>query len=212
MGRTMYTNLLIKESPVILSGVLIATALSIKYLPIYCTICCLAIILLLFYFYRCPLPAAGTVPNNIVLAPSYGRVISLKYHDNDTFCMAIFLDPFDVHQQYFPLPGVIKDVIDCRSGQFDFAFTGKARGNEKRKHILETKYGTVQISQIAGALVRSITSDDLPGDIVKSGQRFGMIKFGSCVMLRLPSASKFKRCVNLGDYVIGGETELGYYV
>ena len=59
--------------------------------------------------------------------------------------------------------------------------------------------GPVVVRQIAGALARRIVCQAKPGDRLKAGQRFGMIKFGSRTELRVPENPNWRVLVSVGD-------------
>jgi phosphatidylserine decarboxylase len=60
------------------------------------------------------------------------------------------------------------------------------------------------IKQIAGSVARRAVCRAKPGDCLKTGERFGIIKFSSRVDLFLPLEAKI--VVKVGDVVKAGET------
>jgi phosphatidylserine decarboxylase len=64
----------------------------------------------------------------------------------------------------------------------------------------------IGFTQIAGLVARRIVPFVKPGDILASGQRVGLIRFGSRVDVYLPEGTEPK--VLLGQSVIAGETVL----
>ena len=60
------------------------------------------------------------------------------------------------------------------------------------------------VHQITGMLARRIVCRVAPGDRLRRGQRFGLIKLGSCTELVVPEAMEI--LVAPGDRVRGGET------
>lgn len=77
--------------------------------------------------------------------------------------------------------------------------------NERATILID---GRVQaaIVLIASRLVRQIATSVRPGDIVQSGQRLGMIRFGSQVDLVLPARPDLQLRVQPGDRVRAAET------
>ena len=69
---------------------------------------------------------------------------------------------------------------------------------------METPYGIVEITQIAGTWVRRIHSYVRPGDTISQKQRFGVILFGSRVDITIPD--DFELCVSENDKVKAGTT------
>jgi phosphatidylserine decarboxylase len=69
----------------------------------------------------------------------------------------------------------------------------------------------VLMKQIAGLIARRIICPLKPGDRLRRGERFGMIKFGSRVELFIPRDKPFDAQVRLGQFVKAGETTLGVW-
>lgn len=166
----------------------------------------LVILVSLLFFYRNPscLSCDKDFSDDTVVAPSYGTVKAVKTEGGKVH-IAIFLSPLDVHQQYYPMNGIVKSRVYDRNGRFDIAFKmDKSRHNEKKIHVLETKRGEIKVTQIAGFLVRAIVSDSKVNVRVKANQRFGMIKFGSRVDLELPAEGLSVYC-KVGDKLSRGK-------
>ncbi len=210
----LFDNRLFFDSP-LLGGAVVAGAVAAYYFfPIWVAIILVMVIIFLLYFYRCPMPdITRRIDSHVVYSPSYGTVQAIYKDDAaDTVTIGIFLSPFDVHQQYYPMAGIVDKRIYDTNGQFALAFDmDKSRNNEKKIHFMTTAYGTMKVTQIAGFLVRAIVSDEDVGTVVKQGDRFGMIKFGSRVDIEIPQASKFQMAVKIGDKPVGGMSPLGSY-
>jgi phosphatidylserine decarboxylase len=121
--------------------------------------------------------------------------------------ISIFLSVFDVHINRAPVGGTVRRVVYI-PGKFMNADLDKASEDNERQHILiERPDGLpVGFTQIAGLVARRIVPFIKPGDIVASGQRIGLIRFGSRVDVYLPRGTDAK--VLLGQTVIAGETIL----
>jgi len=65
----------------------------------------------------------------------------------------------------------------------------------------------VLTTQVAGILARRIVSWVTLGNFLERGERYGMIKFGSCTEVIVPSNVEI--LVKQGDRVKGGETVIG---
>jgi phosphatidylserine decarboxylase len=74
---------------------------------------------------------------------------------------------------------------------------------------IEGNRGKVMFKQIAGFVARRIVCPLKQGDVVTSGQRFGMIKFGSRVDVLLPLSVNIR--IKVGDIARAGETILGEF-
>lgn len=208
-------NVLFTESPLLGYGSLAALAISTFTLPLYISIIVVLFVIFLLYFYRCPLSIDSKYDVWKVYSPSYGTVKMIKQDtETNTLTIGIFLSPFDVHQQYYPIDGTVLNRVYDNTGKFELAFDmDKSRDNEKKIHIIKGKFdgSTYKVTQIAGLLVRSIVSDEEVNVEVKCGDRFGMIKFGSRVDIEIPNADRFKVNVSIDDVVIGAQTVLGSY-
>jgi phosphatidylserine decarboxylase len=122
--------------------------------------------------------------------------------------VSIFMSVFDVHINRTPIPGTIKRVVYI-AGKFLNADLDKASEDNERQHILvEGHDGTrIGFTQIAGLVARRIVPWVKPGDVVTTGQRVGLIRFGSRVDVYLPAGTAPQ--VLLGQRTVAGETIVG---
>jgi phosphatidylserine decarboxylase len=127
--------------------------------------------------------------------------------DGDYTRVSIFMSVFDVHINRAPISGRIKRIAYV-PGKFVNADLDKASEDNERQHILiEGSQGLrIGFTQIAGLVARRILSFVREGDVVDSGQRVGLIRFGSRVDVYLPAGTSPK--VLLGQRSIAGETVL----
>ena len=121
--------------------------------------------------------------------------------------ISIFMSVFDVHINRAPVGGTVRRVVYI-PGKFLNADLDKASEENERQHILiERPDGKpIGCTQIAGLVARRIVPVIKPGDIVATGQRIGLIRFGSRVDVYLPQGTDAN--VLLGQTVIAGETVL----
>jgi phosphatidylserine decarboxylase len=163
------------------------------------------------YFFRDPERTPPAVPD-AVLAPADGRVVDVRTDVHDPFVgparqVSIFLSPLDVHVNRAPIDGRVVSV-DHRPGAFLPAYRADASvKNEQTAVSLEGPSGRVVMRQIAGVLARRIVCRVRPGDVLRGGERYGMIKFGSRMDVVMPAAARLS--VSVGDRVRAGETVLG---
>jgi phosphatidylserine decarboxylase len=122
--------------------------------------------------------------------------------------VSIFMSVFDVQINRTPIPGTIKRVVYI-AGKFLNADLDKASEDNERQHILvEGHDGTrIGFTQIAGLVARRIVPWVKPGDVVTTGQRVGLIRFGSRVDVYLPAGTAPQ--VLLGQRTVAGETIVG---
>ncbi len=122
--------------------------------------------------------------------------------------VSIFMSVFDVHINRTPIAGTIRQVIYI-SGKFLNADLDKASEENERQHIVvEGRDGRrVGFTQIAGLVARRIVGFVKPGDMIATGQRIGLIRFGSRADVYLPDDCVAQ--VALGQRSIAGETVIG---
>jgi len=153
-----------------------------------------------------------------VLTPADGKIISIEKLPNgdnrfkDTAIkLSIFMSLFDAHINRIPIGGKINQLI-YHPGKFFSANLDKASlYNENNVVMLETdKREKIVLVQVAGLIARRIVCWVKPGDYVKAGQRFGLIRFGSRLEVYLPPGSIIT--VRKGEKVKAGQTVLGYLV
>ena len=176
----------------------------------------LGILLSLFiaYFFRNPRREIPTL-QNIVLSPADGRIIHVGECEEDRFLkekalkISIFMSLFDVHINRAPVSGTIL-ALNYLPGRFLVANVEKSSFlNEQNAMILESEDRfKILLVQIAGFVARRIVCYAKVGDLLRRGQIFGMIRFGSRVDLYLPP--EVKPIVRVGQHVKGGESIIGY--
>ena len=122
--------------------------------------------------------------------------------------VSIFMSVFDVHINRTPIAGTIRQVVYI-SGKFLNADLDKASDENERQHIVvEGRDGRrIGFTQIAGFVARRIVPFVKPGDMVATGQRIGLIRFGIRVDVFLPD--DIVPQVTLGQRSIAGETVIG---
>jgi phosphatidylserine decarboxylase len=119
--------------------------------------------------------------------------------------VSIFMSVFDVHINRTPIAGTIAKVVYI-AGKFLNADLDKASEDNERQHILViAEDGTkIAFTQIAGLVARRIVPWVKAGDRVVTGQRVGLIRFGSRVDVYLPAGTSSQ--LLLGQRAIAGET------
>lgn len=157
------------------------------------------LLLLVINFYRKPRVQRIRLHNtDKVYFPAFGTVKKVEKMEGNRLFIAIFLSPLDIHYQYMPVKGVIRDIQHDDQGVYHLAFDmEKSKLNEKMIYTIDTPHGEMKLFQIAGFLVRRIVTDLHVGQTVETGEQVGMIKFGSRVDLILP-ANRFRldeKCV-----------------
>ena len=163
----------------------------------------------LLLFFRDPERTPPADPLALV-SPADGKVICVDEAEDPCFGqgkflrVGIFLSVLDVHVNRSPYVGTFEkthysagEFLDARHLEVDLR-------NENQTWLLKTSRGTVLVRQIAGLIARRIVGWKKPGDSVQTGERFGMIRFGSRTDLYFPASCTPR--VQPGQRVVGGET------
>ncbi|GLK67533.1 phosphatidylserine decarboxylase [Hansschlegelia plantiphila] len=118
--------------------------------------------------------------------------------------VAVFMNVFDVHVNRAPVPGRIRKIA-YTPGKFLNADLDKAsEDNERNGLVIESQHGPVGVVQIAGLVARRIVCFAREQDAIVTGQRFGLIRFGSRVDHYLPVGAQ--PLVGVGQRTTAGET------
>lgn len=170
-------------------------------------------------FFRDPDRGIDTVPvdEDTVLAPADGKVMHAGPGQpgvappGEWQQVSIFLSVFDVHINRAPYGGRVTDVT-YRPGKWLAAYKFEsATENERSDITVEREVGgetrTVVFRQIVGAVARRVVTRVKAGDTVTTGERIGLMKFGSRMDIFLPFEVELG--VVKGDRTVAGETVLG---
>lgn len=193
----------------LVSGILSALFFKFLLIPV------IGLFIFSFYFFRNPerLCAEALTDKSVLICPADGKVVDVSDIQDGSYRkkISIFLSPLDVHVNWLPIDGAIKQVI-YRPGKFVVAFAPKSSDiNERNDVVIESKNGkTIIVRQIAGFVARRICCWVKENDNVQAGQKFGMIRFGSRVDIFLPENVEIS--LTIGDIVKGGQTVLGRWV
>ena len=121
--------------------------------------------------------------------------------------VSVFMSVFNCHVNRAPIGGTVK-AIAYRPGKFFNASMDKASSdNERNSLCIEMEDGRqIAVVQIAGLVARRIVCFTSEGSALKTGERFGLIRFGSRLDVYLPDG--VHPMVNLGQTMVAGETVL----
>lgn len=135
------------------------------------------------------------------------RVFEERFFKGESIRIRIFLGIFNVHVNRSPMKG---DVVfrAYREGKMLPAFKGHASElNEKNYIGIQNEHLRILVTQVTGFIARRIVCWVNDGDTLSRGERFGLIKFGSCTEIFLPPDVEVT--VSTRDKVRGGETIIG---
>jgi phosphatidylserine decarboxylase len=165
------------------------------------------------YFFRDPWRVTPTRPG-LLISPADGIVVSiaaatppseLAMGDMAVVRIGIFLNIFDVHVTRAPFGGRVAGMRYTK-GRFVNASLDKAsEGNERLAIRIAPPEGPdVAFVLVAGLIARRIVCNLYDGQQVASGQRIGIIRFGSRVDIYCPPP--YVPMVVTGQRMVGGET------
>ena len=159
------------------------------------------------FFFRDPVREIPGGPG-VLVSPADGKVTEVRSRGpSGGTRISIFLSLFDVHINRSPMAGRIERV-EYREGRFLPANLSRASlENERNDITLATELGPVRFSQIAGVVARRIVFWKKEGDEVATGERIGLIQFGSRMVVDLPQGVSPE--VRVGARVRGGSSVLG---
>ncbi|MDR3372360.1 MAG: phosphatidylserine decarboxylase [Ancalomicrobiaceae bacterium] len=166
-------------------------------------------------FFRDPVRVTP-VGAGLVVSPADGKVsqvglaeppAELNLPDASYLRISIFMNVFNCHVNRAPAGGLI-EAIAYRPGKFLNAELDKASEDNERNGLVIALDSGVKIGvvQIAGLVARRIVSWKKEGDTLISGERFGMIRFGSRLDVYLPAETM--ATVGVGQTAVAGETIL----
>jgi len=164
------------------------------------------------YFFRSPLRLLQIDDEGLVIAPADGRVVVIEpteeyeyFGGEKVMQVSIFMSPFNVHANWFPINGVVK-YVQHHSGRHVAAYLPKSsHENERTTTVIETGSGReILVRQIAGALARRIVTYASPNHKAQINHHLGFIKFGSRVDLFLPLDSEI--FVTINERTTGNQT------
>lgn len=182
----------------------------------FATILALSALALVFviYFFRDPVRVFTIDDPNYLVAPADGKVVVIEpvmeneYFHAERLQVSIFMSPFNVHANWYPVEGTILKS-EHQAGNHKAAWLPKSSTeNERSLVVIQTKTNAViAVRQIAGAMARRIVTYAREGKECHRNTHLGFIKLGSRVDMYLPLNTEM--LVELGDNVRGNETIIG---
>ena len=119
--------------------------------------------------------------------------------------IGVFLNVFDVHVNRVPLGGRVRKLAYSKGRFLNASLDKSSEENERMAiRIASTEGPDVAVVQIAGLIARRIVCTLNEGQDVATGERLGLIRFGSRTDVYLPA--EWAPLVVTGQRVIGGET------
>lgn len=168
-----------------------------------------------YYFFRDPERVTPDRPG-LIVSPADGIISliepavppkELGMSDRPLTRVSVFMNVFNCHVNRAPVAGEITAVA-YRPGKFFNASLDKAsEHNERNSLCIRLSDGReIAVVQIAGLVARRIVCFVAPGAQTATGERFGLIRFGSRIDVYLPPG--VTPLVSLGQTMVAGETVL----
>ena len=181
--------------------------------PLWISFLLFLVTLWIVWFFRNP-ERRTPQGEKLVIAPADGKVIKIEdIRDHELMMgplkkVSIFMNIFSVHVNRVPCAGRI-ETIRYYEGKYLSANLDKASSdNERNGLVIRMNDGrAIGMIQIAGLVARRIVCWANEGMMVKKGERFGLIRFGSRVEVLMPADTTVT--VKQGDKVRAGETPIG---
>jgi phosphatidylserine decarboxylase len=166
-----------------------------------------------YYFFRDPQRTTPT-RDGLLVSPADG-IISLieKAVPPEELGMSpealtrvsVFMNVFNCHVNRAPIAGDVVSIA-YRAGKYFNASLDKASSdNERNSLALKIADGRqIAVVQIAGLVARRIVCFVKTSQVMRTGERFGLIRFGSRVDVYLPEG--VHPLVSVGQSMVAGET------
>ena len=166
-----------------------------------------------YYFFRDPQRTTPT-RDGLLVSPADG-IISLieKAVPPEELGMSpealtrvsVFMNVFNCHVNRAPIAGDVVSIA-YRAGKYFNASLDKASSdNERNSLALKIADGRqIAVVQIAGLVARRIVCFVKKSQVMRTGERFGLIRFGSRVDVYLPEG--VHPLVSVGQSMVAGET------
>lgn len=167
-------------------------------------------------FFRDPDRSASQDPT-LVLSPADGRVMYTGPADDTDLPVdpsgavhtwqqiTIFLSVLDVHINRAPVSGTVTQVA-YQPGSFLPAYKPESSRNERSEIWFDHSGTPIVARQVVGLLARRVVCRLTPGEVVKAGDRIGLMKFGSRMDVFVPTTASI--AVKTGQHVVAAETVL----
>lgn len=170
-----------------------------------------ALLVFTTYFFRNPMRILDVDDPNFLIAPCDGRVVVIEpvtepdYFKDERLQVSIFMSPFNVHANWYPIEGKILRS-EHQSGRHMGAWLPKSSIENERSLVVIEHQSKAQIMlrQVAGAMARRVVTYAKPGKMAHRNEHLGFIKLGSRVDMYLPLDTEM--FVGLGESVRGNET------
>lgn len=160
-------------------------------------------------------PRTITATGNEIVSPADGTVVAIEdlvetsHYDGPCRRVSVFMSVFSVHVNRAPFDGTVRDVRYAPGKYKDARLPESSKVNESNAVWMDTAHGPVTVRQISGAVARRIVCPVGPGAVLRRGEKYGMIRFGSRLETYLPPGTEIR--VEIGQRACAGITVLGSF-
>ncbi len=168
------------------------------FIPVFC------ILVFFLIFFRDP--ERSIAPG--VIAPADGQIRDIKQENNQCL-ISTFMEVNNVHVNRMPLDARVTKMTHF-PGYHLRAWKKESDLNERVIITLDTAIGEVTVVQLAGLIARRVYPYIKDGDVLKKGDRIGIIRLGSRVDVYLPADKIQSIPVKIGDLVRAGEDTIAF--
>ena len=165
-----------------------------------------------YYFFRDP-ERYSINDDSYLVSPADGLITDiseksgpeeLRLENTSYTKISVFMNVFNCHVNRVPSSGKIEEIY-YKPGKFLNASLDKASEENERNYFkIKLKNGEeIVIVQIAGLIARRIVCEVEQGQVLKQGERIGMIRFGSRVDIYFKGK---KVLAKMGQNVVAGES------
>lgn len=170
----------------------------------------LLLVAFMVYFFRDP-ERPGSRDPRVILSGADGwvrsveRISETRYLKRDTLRISVYLTPWDVHVNRVPMAGKVT-ALNYTPGRH--ILTRNPKSSEVNEHstiLIEGAKMTCMVRQIVGPLVRRVMYWLELNQQVATGDRLGIMKFGSRLDIYFP-VEAVTPAVKPGDRVFAGLT------
>lgn len=168
------------------------------FIPVFC------VLIFFLIFFRDPeRPIAEGV-----VSPADGKIRDIKKENNQAL-ISIFMEVNNVHVNRMPLDGRIIKMTHF-PGYHLRAWKKESELNERVIIKVQTAIGEMTVIQIAGLIARRVYPYIKEGDVLKKGDRIGIIRLGSRVDVILPADTIQSIPVKIGDPIKAGQDTIAF--
>lgn len=164
----------------------------------------LACTLFTIWFFRDPERVPPEDPLAVV-SPADGTLRSREI-ENGNWVFTIVMHGWSVHVNRVPCSGEVIDIQRHPGKHLPVYFKNAQWKNTREDMTLKTEHGVVTVSRLVGIIARRIVTWVQADQHVRTGQRIGMIRFGSLARLLIPEHWALEQETKVGDRVNAGIT------